>query len=483
MAIRMIRAEETRPLRQRVLRPHQAIEELGYPGDDAPEALHLGAFHEGQLVGVLSVCREKPSAQYATEDEIAADAWRMRGVATLPEVRGMGYGAQMLEAAMGYIAALGGQFLWCNARTPVLDFYRRYGFETRGEEFDVPAIGPHYFMCRAISTQDEALLGALELPPLYPLLMQPALHRKVWGGRRLETLLGKRLPTDDPYGESWEMHDTALVANGPLKGRRVGDLLRLYGAALVGRGSDPKAGMPLLAKFLDANEWLSVQVHPNDEQAARLEGDPRGKTEAWYVIAADPGAKLVIGVRPGTTREAMAAAIRENRLEELLVYAPVRAGDVLLNNAGGIHALGPGVLIYEIQQSSDITYRLYDWGRMDLDGKPRALHIDKGLEVANTDTLPALTHPEVNGTAETEIVACPYFVTRLHVLEAGQPPAEFSTNGTTFFILSNLTGEAIIEAGGEMLTLAQGQTALIPAALGRVALHGDGARVLRSFQP
>ncbi len=190
---------------------------------------------------------------------------------------------------------------------------------------------------------------------LYPLLLNPALHTRVWGGRQLETVFHKPLPTAEPYGEAWEMHDTATIVNGPLAGRTVADVLREYGHALVGPDHDPALGMPLLAKFLDSADWLSIQVHPNDEQARLLDGEARGKTEAWYVLAAEPGARLVMGVRPGTSRAEMAEAIRTNSLERLVMYADVSVGDVLFVQAGMVHALGPGLLIYEIQQSSDLT--------------------------------------------------------------------------------------------------------------------------------
>src|SRR5262245_4247873 len=137
------------------------------------------------------------------------------------------------------------------------------------------------------------------LMTLYPLLMQPALHTKPWGGRRLETVLHKSLPTDEPYGESWELHDTATIANGSLAGRTLGDVLPEYGNDLVGSDNNPSVGFPLLAKFLDAAEWLSIQVHPNDEQASELESEPRGKSEAWYILAADAGAQLIMGVQSG----------------------------------------------------------------------------------------------------------------------------------------------------------------------------------------
>ena len=152
--------------------------------------------------------------------------------------------------------------------------------------------------------------------PLYPMKLQPALHVKVWGGRKLADLLNKGLSTSEPYGESWELHDSALVTNGALRGRCLGELSGRFGADLLGSGNDPADRFPLLAKFIDANEWLSIQVHPDNTQARDLEGDPRGKTEAWIVLNAEPGAQLVIGLQPGTTREQMEQAIRRNQLED-----------------------------------------------------------------------------------------------------------------------------------------------------------------------
>lgn len=318
---------------------------------------------------------------------------------------------------------------------------------------------------------------------LYPLWMRPALHTKPWGGRRLEHVLRKALPTDEPYGESWELHDTATIGNGPLAGRALGDVLRDYGHDLVGPDNDPTAGFPLLAKFLDAAEWLSIQVHPDDEQARELEGEPRGKTEAWYVLAAEPGAQLVIGVQPGTSREALAEAIQDNRLERMLVYADVQAGDVLFIPAGTIHALGPGLLIYEIQQSSDTTYRLYDWGRMGLDGKPRPLHIEKSLAVANLDTLPEIKHTAWNNMPVVDIARSPYFTTLLHQLNPRNGTRiTLDTQARQFHILTCIEGQAVVEAGDTRLDIQAGQTALIPACLGRYVLSG-AARILRSFQP
>lgn len=262
---------------------------------------------------------------------------------------------------------------------------------------------------------------------VYPFLLTPSLHVKVWGGRKLQTVLNKPLPTDEPYGESWELHDTATIANGALAGRALGDLLAEVGTALIGDNNDPAEGFPLLVKFLDAAAWLSVQVHPNDTQAAELEGEPRGKTEAWVVLAAEPGARLVTGVQPGTTREAMAQAIREGVLENHIVYADVKAGDVLQLDANTIHAAGPGMLLYEIQQSSDTTYRLYDWNRVGLDGKPRELHIEKGVQVANVDFYPTVTHPWGTDEEQVTLAQSPYFQTSLHRLKGQSTSLE--TNG------------------------------------------------------
>jgi mannose-6-phosphate isomerase len=278
------------------------------------------------------------------------------------------------------------------------------------------------------------------------------------------------------------MHDTATVANGPLAGRALHDLLPEYGSDLVGPDNDPAAGFPLLAKILDASEWLSVQLHPNDDQAQKLEGEPRGKTEAWYVIDAEPDAQLVIGLQPGTTPDQMAAAIQHNTLEDLLVYAEVVAGDVLFVRAGTIHALGPGLLVYEIQQSSDTTYRLYDWGRMGLDGQPRALHIDKGKQVANLDTLPTIVHTSGDTGQTVDIVREQYFTTLLYQINpANGQRLTLDTGGQCFHILTCIDGTATVTAGQTQLALEKGRTALVPACLGAYVLEGR-AKVLCSYQ-
>lgn len=312
------------------------------------------------------------------------------------------------------------------------------------------------------------------MPKLYPMRLQASLHVKVWGGRQLATLLHKDLPTDEPYGEAWELHETCHIANGIYAGRTLADLIATLGTDLLGRANDPAEGMPLLVKLLHADDWLSIQVHPDDAQARQLEGDPRGKTEAWVILHAEEGAQLVIGIQPNTPPEAMAHAIRTNTLEDLLVYANVKAGDVLFIPANTVHAIGRGIVLYEIQQASDVTYRLYDWGRMGLDGEPRTLHIEKGVQVSNLDSLPTVTHPQGD-----VLVACDYFLTTQHRLT---PDAQLTlATAGNFQALTCIEGEAIAQANDVQTPFSIGQTVLIPAQLNQVTLTGQGV-VLRSCQ-
>ncbi|MBC8098366.1 MAG: class I mannose-6-phosphate isomerase [Armatimonadetes bacterium] len=315
---------------------------------------------------------------------------------------------------------------------------------------------------------------------LYPLLLASVLHPRVWGGRKLATLFAKTLPTDAPYGESWEVYDTSVVMNGAYAGQTLGTLLSEHGAALIGASYDPALGLPLLVKFLDAAQWLSIQVHPNDVQATALENQPRGKTEAWYVLSADPGAQLVIGVQPGTTPQALAAAIEQNTIEALLVYAEVQADDLLYIPAGTIHALGPGLLIYEIQQASDLTYRLYDWGRLGLDGAPRPLHIEKSVQVANLGALPTITHaPDDDGDEATiPLLEGDYFRTLRHTLNGKSMTLD--TEGR-FHALTCISGAVTVQRGDDGVALRAGQSAFMPAAAGAYTLSGVG-RVLNSMQ-
>lgn len=218
---------------------------------------------------------------------------------------------------------------------------------------------------------------------LPPLIFAPLYRRYLWGGRRFATSLGRQLPDGEDFAESWELvdhgDDQSVVSAGPHAGMTLGALAQDHGADLLGRQA-PQPGFPLLFKFLDANRDLSVQVHPDDARAARLARPDRGKTEAWYVVDAEPGAKIYAGLAPGVDLPILAEALRRGRCDEVLHAFEARRGDCVFIPAGTVHAIGAGVLVAEIQQASDVTYRLHDWGRVGADGRPRALHIEAGLE-------------------------------------------------------------------------------------------------------
>lgn len=308
----------------------------------------------------------------------------------------------------------------------------------------------------------------------YPMLMKPVLHVRVWGSDKLSTVLGKTLPDSQPYGESWEVHDTSVVANGAFAGSTVGSLIAEYGELIIGAGNPVNEGMPLLLKFLDASQWLSIQVHPNGEQARQLEDNPRGKNEAWIILEAQPNSQIVVGIKDGTTREQAQHAIANGTLEDFVLLYQPHKGDTFYMPANTIHALGPGLLVYEIQESSDITYRLYDWNRMGVDGKPRALHVEKGLQVADLNVTIQPSHtPEGDGI----VLDTPYFVTTQHV----NPSQSISTHGR-FQLLTCIEGTITVSVEDQALTLEKGQTAFLAAAISTFMLQGEGV-LLRSCQP
>ncbi|MCS7306214.1 MAG: class I mannose-6-phosphate isomerase [Thermoguttaceae bacterium] len=261
---------------------------------------------------------------------------------------------------------------------------------------------------------------------LYPLRFEPIFQRYLWGGHRLRRLLGK--PTGpEPCAESWEICDRpqhqSIVAAGPLKGRSLHELLQQYRAALVGAAdlSFPSGSVggsegrfPLLIKFLDAAQTLSVQVHPNDQQAADWKLPDPGKTEAWVVLAAEPGSLIYAGFRPGLSRQQLLQALQQGNCADLLHSFEPKPGDCVFLPAGTVHALGAGLLVAEIQQNSDITFRLWDWGRLGPDGKPRPLHIQEALAAVDFNRGPVFPQtpqplPEKEGV---HLVQCPYFTIR-----------------------------------------------------------------------
>ncbi len=324
---------------------------------------------------------------------------------------------------------------------------------------------------------------------LYPLVLDPIFKHRIWGGRRLAELLGKKLPAGEPIGESWESScragDNSRIANGALAGSTIADALETHREALLGPALSRRKRFPLLNKFVDAHDLLSVQVHPDERVAAQFAG-AEAKTEAWYVIHADPGASLVKGLRPGVTKESFADAVRNDTVPALLNSVPVSAGDMVYVPAGCVHAMGGGLVVCEIQENSDTTYRVYDWARVDADGKPRQLHVEQAMQAINfEDRSPDKVAPiEVaeGRNTRTYLIACPHFA--MQKLALKEPSIE-STGGRRFESLMVLDGSAAIRTrdGGETRIFA-GDSALIPACLGDYTIApSGGVKILRVFVP
>ena len=320
---------------------------------------------------------------------------------------------------------------------------------------------------------------------MYPLRFEPLFRRYIWGGRRLGTVLNKPIGPGEDYAESWEIVDHGLdqsvVAYGELRGMPLGELVANYGPALFGR-HHPQRQFPLLFKFLDANQALSVQVHPDDRQAARLDPPDLGKTEAWVVIHADPGSVIYAGLRAGVGREMLEAAMAAGQTESCLHRFPVQAGDCVFIPAGTVHALGAGLVIAEIQQASDTTFRLFDWNRVGADGKPRPLHIQAGLDAIDFTRGPV--RPQIPQATESpsaeRLVSCDKFV-----LDRRQVREQVAVGGDgRFHILVTLEGRMELAGDPSGRPLERGQVVLLPASAGvtQVTPH-EAAVVLDIYLP
>jgi len=324
---------------------------------------------------------------------------------------------------------------------------------------------------------------------LSPLQLRSSLHETIWGGRNLERFAGKILPPGARIGESWETETNCTIMNGPLVGQTLGEAVATLQGALLGTRPMAIFGQrfPLLAKFIDAQDKLSVQVHPDDAYAAQHEHGELGKTEAWYILHAEPGAALVHGWQRVTSAPEVRQAIETQSLETLLHYEPVQAGDVIFVPAGTVHAIGAGIVLYELQEYSDITYRLYDYGRIGANGKPRDLHIAQSLAVMRYDpTAQVKIWPLVLAdSAEARrrlLVSCRYF--QMEEVDIAGSLLD-ATDGSSCIILSVLAGEVTLQTATSAapLTLRQGNTCVIPAAIGDYRLEGRNCRLLRSWTP
>ena len=312
---------------------------------------------------------------------------------------------------------------------------------------------------------------------LYPLKFSPILKDKIWGGTKLKSLFNKAAETDK-LGESWELSgyegDESVVTNGFLAGNNLRELIEIYMGELIGDTVFDEYGLsfPLLFKLIDANENLSIQVHPGDEVAAERHNS-YGKTEMWYVVVADKGAELIIGFNDDCSRETYLKAMSEDKVEDLLHKVPVTKGDVFFIPAGRVHAIGKGVVVAEIQQSSDVTYRIYDYKRKDDNGNERELHTEQALDVINFEASKqpkTIYSPLLNET--TPLITCDYFTTNL--LRFNKSLERQYAKLDSFVAYMCLEGTFTIESEGEKTTVIKGDTVLIPASIDELSLVPDG---------
>jgi mannose-6-phosphate isomerase len=308
---------------------------------------------------------------------------------------------------------------------------------------------------------------------LYPLTFHPILKERVWGGRRLEQLYGKPLPSNRPFGESWEITDrpgdVSIVDNGPLAGHDLHWLVQNHARALLGSAPLHEGRFPLLIKILDAQEKLSLQVHPPAAKAASLGGEP--KTEMWYVTAAQPGAMLYVGLKRGVTRAEFEREVQAGNVADCFHQVPVAAGDVMFLPSGRVHAIGAGLVIFEIQQNSDTTYRVFDWNRTGLDGRPRELHVAQSVESIDFgDFEPALVAGQGAASAVEEcrqLVDHALFSVEANRLAAGTVKR---LEPDQMQIVGVVSGRLEVRSGKASVSLGAGRFCLVPACLREVSV-------------
>jgi mannose-6-phosphate isomerase len=311
-----------------------------------------------------------------------------------------------------------------------------------------------------------------------PLRFRPYLRPMVWGGRRLGEALHKPLPTAEPYGESWEVSDhpshSSLVADGPLAGRTLRDLMEQDRATLLGPGASART-FPWLVKYLDANDWLSVQVHPDDDTVRRWWPGEDGKTEAWFILDAAPGSKVYAGLLPGVDEKRLRAALDAGTVADCLHQFTPRPGDCLFLKAGTVHAVGGGVLIAEVQQTSDATFRLFDWNRRDARGRSRELHVEQSIACIDWNARPVRpVHVEgyPDRAARRRLVECRYFT--LDYLSGDEPLESDSIGAGRLQVAMVVHGRGVLQASGGNCPLGAGDTLVLPAAMSGRRFHPDG---------
>ena len=312
---------------------------------------------------------------------------------------------------------------------------------------------------------------------LYPLKFKPIYKDKIWGGRKVKEVLHQDYGPMPNCGEVWLLsglwEEQSEVLNGNFGGDEINDLVETFMGDLVGESVFDKYGeqFPVLFKIIDANDWLSVQVHPDDVLAAERELG-NGKTEMWYVMQADKDAELVAGFNRAMTKEDFVKVMQENRLQEVLNREPVREGDVIFMPAGRVHALGPGIMVAEIQQTSDVTYRIYDWDRIDVAGMRRELHVAQALEALDFEVPDSYKTPVVNKMNQTvPVVDSPYFVTGMLQLD-GEMEKDYS-NLDSFVVLFSVKGNFSLQWENGTECVREGECILIPNCIKKVKIRAE----------
>lgn len=327
-----------------------------------------------------------------------------------------------------------------------------------------------------------------EQETLYPLKFYPIIKERIWGGNKLHSVLGKALPQDTSCGESWEIsgveNDVSVVKGGKLDGQSLTRLIDTFKGRLVGQKVYEQFGnqLPLLIKFLDAQEDLSIQVHP-DDQLAKERHNSFGKTEMWYVIQADEGSSVRSGFNRKVDKDIYLQHLQQRKLDDILNVVPVQPDDVIFLPAGRVHSIGKGLLIAEIQQTSDITYRVYDFDRKDKSGKTRELHTEQAVDAIDYQYYPEIKSTytkQLNGISQ--LAHCQYFTTSLLFFD--KPLKRDYTAMDSFIVLMGMEGSVQLKYENGEATITKGETILLPAAIKHVELIPAGrSKLLESFVP
>lgn len=311
---------------------------------------------------------------------------------------------------------------------------------------------------------------------LYPLQFEPILKERIWGGEKLKTLLHKPI-TSTITGESWELStvegEVSIVANGELKGKSLTELINSFPDEILGTAVHTRFGkqFPLLFKYLDAREDLSIQVHPNDELAKKRHNS-FGKTEMWYIMQADDNARIIVGFKENSNADEYLENLKNKTLLSILDNVKVQSGDVFFLETGTVHTIGAGIVVAEIQQTSDITYRLYDFDRVDANGNTRELHVDLALEAINYNKVETKKSYTNKSNQSNTVVDCPYFTTNYIPLDGA---ISVSKSGESFTVYMCVEGSFEIEYNNSKTQYIKGDTVLIPAAMNAFILNGKAS--------